>query len=157
MSYLSQVIKETMRIVTTSSAVTRVSSQDYTLSNGVTIPKGTDIYCHLWASHHNSSFPDAYEFKPERFADGDGEWCPFFVGTRQCKPLNIIYNCLTNDFLLGIGMNFSLLELKVNLVLILQQFELSMSEGNPDYKKLRLNSMNVIKPLDLKLKFKNIL
>jgi cytochrome P450 len=90
MPFMDMVIKESMRIMTTASAVQRISSSAYTLSNGVTIPKNTPIFLHLWGVHHNpSAFPNPYEFNPNRFEDISSQesknWQPFTLGSRTCK------------------------------------------------------------------------
>jgi cytochrome P450 len=82
--------KESMRIMTTASAVQRISASISTLSNGLTIPAKTPIFLQLWAVHHNpKAFPDPFEFKPERFADNSNEesknWQAFITGPRTCK------------------------------------------------------------------------
>jgi cytochrome P450 len=84
--------KESMRIMTTASAVQRKSASISTLSNGLTIPAKTAIFLQLWAVHHNpKAFPDPFEFKPERFADNSNEesknWQAFITGPRTCKNI----------------------------------------------------------------------
>jgi cytochrome P450 len=88
--FMDMVIKESMRIMTTVSAVQRISSSVYTISNGTTIPKNTPLFLHLWGVHHNpSGFSEPYEFNPNRFEDISSEesknWQPFSLGSRTCK------------------------------------------------------------------------
>jgi hypothetical protein len=52
-------------------------------------------------------------------------------------------------------MSFSLTEIKVSLILLLQQFEFILSQNNPDFEKVRLNSNFMIFPKDLRLSVKN--
>ncbi|KXN65529.1 cytochrome P450 [Conidiobolus coronatus NRRL 28638] len=143
MEYLTLVIKESMRLLTPASEAEREASQEYTLSNGITIPKGTVVSLNLWAIHHNPEFyENPGEFNPERFKlnkNGENQnWQPFLMGQRSC-----------------IGMSFSLTEIKVSLILLLQQFEFTLSENNPDFEKVRLNSNFMIFPKDLRLNVKN--
>jgi cytochrome P450 len=88
--FMDMVNKESMRIMTTASAVQRETSTAYTLSNGITIPKNTPVFLHLWGMHHNpSAFPDPFEFNPNRFEDISNQesknWQPFILGNRTCK------------------------------------------------------------------------
>jgi cytochrome P450 len=90
MPFMDMVIKESMRIMTTASSVQRTASSTHTLSNGLTIPKGTAIILHLWGVHHNATaFANPYEFNPSRFEDKSSEeskhWQPFILGNRTCK------------------------------------------------------------------------
>jgi cytochrome P450 len=102
MPYMDLVNKESMRIMTTASSIQRETYQTHTLSNGITIPKSTPIFLHLWGIHHNSkAFPKPFEFNPDRFKDMGGEesrnWQPFLTGIRSCK-LKIINIILYTKF-----------------------------------------------------------
>jgi cytochrome P450 len=90
MEYLTLVIKESMRLITPASEAEREANQDYTFSNGITIPKGTIVSLNLWAIHHNPEFyENPEEFNPERFKlnkNGENQnWQPFLMGQRSCK------------------------------------------------------------------------
>ncbi|KXN65537.1 cytochrome P450, partial [Conidiobolus coronatus NRRL 28638] len=71
--YMDLVNKESMRIMTTTASLQRYAAQTHTLSNGVTIPKNTQVLLHLWGLHHSSAFSKPDEFNPERFSDAHGE------------------------------------------------------------------------------------
>jgi cytochrome P450 len=95
MPLMDMVNKESMRIMTTLSAVRRETSSTYTLSNGIVIPKSTPVLVHLWGVHHNpSAFPNPFEFNPSRFKDISSEesknFQAFTLGTRICKYYIII-------------------------------------------------------------------
>ena len=111
MTYLNQVIKETLRIhnplCTTPS---RVAAEDVEL-NGTFIPKGTLIDVDIYNLHRNPKYwKDPETFNPNRFAPG-GEadnhstsgypWFAFSNGGRQC-----------------IGMNFSMVQQRVVLSML---------------------------------------
>jgi cytochrome P450 len=85
------IIKESMRIMTTAASLQRNTAQTHTLSNGVTIPKGTAVFFHLWGLHHSPAFSNPEEFNPDRFSDMHGEesrnWQPFLTGPRSCKSI----------------------------------------------------------------------
>ncbi|KXN66446.1 cytochrome P450 [Conidiobolus coronatus NRRL 28638] len=140
--FMDMVNKESMRIMTTASAVQRRASTTYTLSNGMTIPKDTPIFLHLWGVHHNpSAFPNPFEFNPNRFEDISNQesknWQPFILGNRTC-----------------LGSTFSLMEQRVTLAMLLQKFEFSISSDNPDYHKLRISSTGIVRPKDLSIQVK---
>jgi cytochrome P450 len=90
--------KESMRIMTTVANLQRNTAQTHTLSNGVTIPKGTAVFLHLWGVHHNTAFSKPEEFNPDRFSDAHGEesrnWQPFLSGPRSCKSISKVYNSI---------------------------------------------------------------
>jgi hypothetical protein len=46
------------------------------------------------------------------------------------------------------------MEQRVTIAMLLQKFELSISNDNPDYHKLRISSMLIAKPTDLSVRFK---
>jgi cytochrome P450 len=92
--YMDLVNKESMRIMATAGVVQRDTAQNHNLSNGLTIPKGTAVFLHLWGLHNNSSaFCKPDEFNPNRFSDLHNEesrnWQAFLTGPRSCK--SIIY------------------------------------------------------------------
>ncbi|KXN66516.1 cytochrome P450 [Conidiobolus coronatus NRRL 28638] len=143
MPYMDLVNKESMRIMTTASSIQRDTFQTHTLSNGLTIPKSTPIFLHLWGIHHNSkAFPNPFEFNPDRFKDMGSEesrnWQPFLTGIRSC-----------------IGTTFSLMEQRVTIAMLLQKFEFSITNSNPDYDKLRITASGIVRPRDLHLHIKS--
>jgi cytochrome P450 len=87
--------KESMRIMTTASAVTRTVAEDYALSNGLTIPKGTRVMVNLWGIHHNEkAFKNPEIFNPQRFeslsTEDSRNWHPFITGARTCNFIYLI-------------------------------------------------------------------
>uniref|UniRef100_A0A0D6QSD7 Cytochrome P450 n=1 Tax=Araucaria cunninghamii TaxID=56994 RepID=A0A0D6QSD7_ARACU len=84
-----------------------------------TIPAGTELLLPILAVHHDPKLwgNDADEFNPQRFAEGVANaakhplaFMPFSFGPRIC-----------------IGLNFAMIEAKVVLAMILQQFSFSLS------------------------------
>ena len=56
---------------------------------GYELPEQTVVLASIWLAHtREPTFPQPYEFKPERFADGGApetySWVPFGGGTRRC-------------------------------------------------------------------------
>ncbi|KXN66522.1 cytochrome P450 [Conidiobolus coronatus NRRL 28638] len=139
MPYLDLVNKESMRIMSTAAQIQRICTKEHTLSNGLTIPKNTNIMLHLWGIHHNpNAFENPDEFLPERFDQLTNEesrnWQPFATGARSC-----------------IGMSFSLVEQRVTIAMLLQAFEFSISPQNPSYEKIHISTSALVKPDNLKL------
>lgn len=117
MTYISQIMKETLRInppvVITAP---RIAVEDTELS-GVFIPKGTTVITDIFDVHHTEKiWKNADRFDPDRFSqngeaaqNGNGEgnpWFPFGNGARQC-----------------IGMNFSLAEQRVMLSMLCRLYK----------------------------------
>jgi len=66
----------------------RECTKEFTLA-GVRIPLGTQMTCPVTLSGTQKHWPDAHEFKPERFEVERGgvnrtEWSPFYQGQRKC-------------------------------------------------------------------------
>ncbi|ORY94215.1 cytochrome P450 [Syncephalastrum racemosum] len=150
MTYLNAVIKETLRLYNpVYGTTTRVANEDCDL-NGHYMPKGTMVNINIFDLHRNPAVwesPD--EFKPERFLPG-GEverqpgsglaWVPFSNGGRQC-----------------VGMQFSLVEQRVVLSLLLRKFTFHLPENSIHKEKLQLRGIvfGITSVNDLTVTFKN--
>ncbi|KXN74925.1 cytochrome P450 [Conidiobolus coronatus NRRL 28638] len=141
MDYLGLFIKEVMRLNPPISQIFRTISEDYPLpDDNVILPKGTTVNLSIYSVHHDPKiYPNPEEFDPERFFNGKYDtdvYMPFGGGSRMC-----------------IGFNFSLMEQKIYLIMLLQRFDIHIGSNNPDFDKLRIKGMGMIKPTDLKLNF----
>lgn len=68
LSYLTQCIKESMRMYPPVTFVQRVTTKD-TMLDGHPIPSGTTIGIQIYNLHHNKAvWDDPYTYKPERFS-----------------------------------------------------------------------------------------
>ncbi|GBP46136.1 Cytochrome P450 6k1 [Eumeta japonica] len=96
-TYLSCVIKESLRLYPTMGWLDRVAGQDYKLDDDVTIPRGTPVYVNAVGMHHSPEyFPDPLKFDPDRFLpENEGDikpysYMPFGDGPRGCIDSNAL-------------------------------------------------------------------
>lgn len=88
--YLQQILKETLRLCPPiPMLINRRTARNVNLGRFV-IPSGTYVGWHAFGVHHSQSvWPDAEEFRPERFHSASTvnrfEWVPFSEGQRRCK------------------------------------------------------------------------
>jgi cytochrome P450 family 135 len=86
-SYLDAVIAETLRIRPVIPFVGRQLAEPAELG-GYELPPGTVAMAAIYLTHTRPDvYPRPYEFRPERFLDGNPEtfsWIPFGGGTRRC-------------------------------------------------------------------------
>ena len=115
LNYLTQCIKESMRLHTTVPFIGRHVTSPVEL-DGVQLPVGTSIDINLWNMHHNPHvWSDAMTYDPDRFEvsrvkDTDSHaFMPFSAGPRNC-----------------IGQNFALNEIKTVVARVLHRFTMSV-------------------------------
>ncbi|XP_058782079.1 cytochrome P450 714C2-like [Vicia villosa] len=118
MKQLTMVVQESLRLYPPVPLVSRHVFNDRKFGN-IDVPNGTNIWIMIISLHTNPDIwgDDAYEFNPERFANGVVGACkhphvymPFGVGPRVC-----------------LGQNLAILELKMLMALILSKFSFSLS------------------------------
>ncbi|XP_022108638.1 cytochrome P450 3A9-like isoform X2 [Acanthaster planci] len=132
MVYLDMVISESLRLFPPVVLLERVCNET-TRYNGLTIEKGLVLFISTWSIHHSEDYwPNPTQFDPERFnADNKANikpytYMPFGLGPRNC-----------------IAMRFALLEAKIALVRVLQQFRFDVCQKTqipPTLKKFGLIS-----------------
>ncbi|BAJ32000.1 MULTISPECIES: cytochrome P450 [Kitasatospora] len=112
--YLTQVLKETMRLYPAAPSVGRRAVAGTTIG-GVDIPAGADVLVVPYVTHrHPGHWEDPERFDPERFtpereaARHRYAWFPFGGGPRAC-----------------IGQHFSMLEAVLALAVLLREFEVT--------------------------------
>ncbi|XP_059612807.1 probable cytochrome P450 6a23 [Phlebotomus argentipes] len=116
MTYLEQVVNETLRKYPFVTNLLRICTKDYQIPNSkVTIKKGTRIFVPIYGLHHDPEYyPNPDKFDPERFtkeAIASRPQCtyiPFGDGPRVC-----------------IGMRFGLMQVRIGLAAILQILKFS--------------------------------
>ncbi|XP_040836338.1 cytochrome P450 3A6-like [Ochotona curzoniae] len=135
MEYLDMVVNETLRLYPIAGRFDRVCKKDIKI-NGVFIPKGKIVAIPVNALHHDPKYwTDPYEFHPERFNKKDKDninpyiYLPFGAGPRNC-----------------IGMRFGLMNIKLALVRLMQNFSFKPCEETQISIPLKVAAHSVIKP-----------
>nr|XP_054761059.1 cytochrome P450 3A8-like [Lytechinus pictus] len=111
MPYLDQVVCETLRLFPPAAVANRMCNETFE-HNGAVIEKGTQVFIPIYTIHHDPDYwPQPKKFIPERFTkearaqQHPFAWQPFGAGPRNC-----------------IGMRFALMETKMAVVRVLQNF-----------------------------------
>ncbi|XP_052023581.1 cytochrome P450 3A13-like [Apodemus sylvaticus] len=111
LEYLDMVISETLRLYPVGVRITRLSKKDAEI-NGVFIPQNTKVDVPIFVLHRDPKYwPEPEKFCPERFSKKNKVrinpyvYMPFGNGPRNC-----------------IGMRFALINMKLAVVKILQNF-----------------------------------
>ncbi|KAM7362624.1 cytochrome P450 313a4 isoform 3-T3 [Cochliomyia hominivorax] len=113
MIYMDMVLNETMRIMTPVPIVSRQTSHELRLSNGVVLPKGVQIAIDIFHMHRRKDIwgQKAHLFNPHNFLPSNMEdkhpyaFIPFTKGIRNC-----------------IGWRYALLSTKVSLAKLLRNY-----------------------------------
>ncbi|XP_049313741.1 probable cytochrome P450 6a13 isoform X3 [Bactrocera dorsalis] len=122
MTYLDQVITETLRMHPAIGALTRVSIDDYKIPDtDITLEKGTHIYIPVSEIHYDPAIYDnPKEFRPERFHPDEMQkrhpqaFLGFGDGPRNC-----------------IGLRFGRMQVRVGFITLLKSYRFSLSEKTP--------------------------
>nr|XP_020043036.1 cytochrome P450 3A9-like isoform X2 [Castor canadensis] len=141
MEYLDMVVNETLRLYPIASRLGRVCKTDIEIK-GVFIPKGTMVMAPIYALHRDPKlWQEPEEFRPERFSKQNKDsidpyiFMPFGNGPRNC-----------------IGMRFALMNMKVALVRVLQNF--TFKPCKETQIPMKLNTQGLLqaeKPIVLKV------
>ncbi|XP_068155926.1 cytochrome P450 4p1-like [Drosophila tropicalis] len=114
LKHLECFVKETMRMYPSVPIISRKTIQDTTLSNGLVLPKNTDVTLLIFDILRNPKHWDSPdEFKPERFLPENSQnrptyaFVPFSAGQRNC-----------------IGQKYAMQEMKTLMVVILKRFKI---------------------------------
>ena len=128
LDYLTQVLNETMRLYPPGWIFTRRATEDLKLGE-YDVPSGTDVYISPYLLHRTEQFwPQPDEFDPGRFSaerfstENEAAFVPFSLGPRRC-----------------IGEYFAMLEMKIHVALLSQQFRLHTDGMAPPELELGVN------------------
>ncbi|KAM4662409.1 cholesterol 24-hydroxylase-like [Discoglossus pictus] len=131
LQYLSQVLKETLRLYPSVPGTSRNLDKDMEIE-GVKIPGNTPLLIYSYVtSRMEQFFKDPFTFDPDRFAPDATKpyftYFPFSLGPRSC-----------------IGQVFSQMEAKVVMAKILQRFEFQLVEG----QSFKILDAGTLRPMD---------
>nr|CAD91347.1 hypothetical protein [Homo sapiens] len=132
MEYLDMVVNETLRLFPVAIRLERTCKKDVEI-NGVFIPKGSMVVIPTYALHHDPKYwTEPEEFRPERFSKKKDSidpyiYTPFGTGPRNC-----------------IGMRFALMNMKLALIRVLQNF--SFKPCKETQIPLKLDTQGLLQP-----------
>jgi cytochrome P450 len=116
--YLDAVIKETLRVRPVITDVARKLTEPADIG-GYALPAATFVLPAIIAIHHREDlYPQPFEFRPERFLEGQGEgyaWIPFGGGVRRC-----------------LGASFASYEMRIVLRAIVERTALRAADPRPE-------------------------
>ncbi|XP_069806119.1 cholesterol 24-hydroxylase-like [Dendropsophus ebraccatus] len=131
LQYLSQVLKETLRLYPTAPGTSRTIEEEM-MVEGVRIPAGSNVMFNTYIMcRMEKYYPDPLVFNPDRFhpdAPKPGYvYFPFSLGPRTC-----------------IGQVFAQMEAKVVMAKLIQRYEFELVEG----QSLKILDTGTLRPLD---------
>uniref|UniRef100_U3E5W7 Cytochrome P450 3A n=1 Tax=Callithrix jacchus TaxID=9483 RepID=U3E5W7_CALJA len=141
MEYLDMVVNETLRLYPIAVRLERVCKKDVEI-NGVFIPKGVVVMIPSYALHYDPKYwTEPEKFLPERFSKNNKDnidpyiYTPFGTGPRNC-----------------IGMRFALMNMKLALIRVLQNFSFKPCKETQIPLKLGVQGLlQAEKPIILKV------
>ncbi|KAI9667304.1 MAG: hypothetical protein M1821_000119 [Bathelium mastoideum] len=142
LKYVEACIREALRFQPPITAFSREAKKPTRLGGKYEVDPSWQIVCNLKGLHLDPKIwgDDAETFRPERLLNGGWErmprnaWKPFGNGARAC-----------------IGRSFAEQEMILNVALILQRFQVELTDSSYD---LRLKSTLTVKPEGFKMKVK---
>uniref|UniRef100_A0A1B6L3I1 Cytochrome P450 n=1 Tax=Graphocephala atropunctata TaxID=36148 RepID=A0A1B6L3I1_9HEMI len=142
MTYMDQVISETLRRYPVFSHLSRDCTQKYKFSDSkLEIDKDVGLVVPVYSLHHDPKyFPDPFTFNPDRFSPENCNkrhpyvYLPFGEGPRMC-----------------IGMRFGLMKIKTALATLLVDYQFSLNSDTDVPLQFKSNSFTTLpsKPLML--------
>ncbi|RCH83429.1 cytochrome P450-dit2 [Rhizopus stolonifer] len=146
MPYLDAIVKETLRLNSPiTKTLPRIAARDVAV-DGLLIPQGTLVDVDIAATHMSeANYSDPFEFKPERFLESADvtstkqglSYVPFGYGSHVC-----------------IGQNFSLVEQRVFLAMLLRKFEWTLALDSVHRDGMIAEGNGGVRPINLRIDFK---
>ncbi|KAM3919145.1 cholesterol 24-hydroxylase-like [Leptodactylus fuscus] len=129
--YLSQVLKETLRLYPTAPGTSRILGEDL-IVEGIRIPKNTSVLVYSYITGRMEEFfKDPLTFDPDRFSHDSPKpyftYFPFSLGPRSC-----------------IGQVFAQMEAKVAMAKLLQRFDFQLVEG----QEFKILDTGTLRPME---------
>ncbi len=128
LTYLEQVINETMRLYPPGWIFSRRATEDHSLAD-YDVPAGTDVYISPYVLHRTPEFwPNPEVFDPDRFTEenfdepAQAAFIPFSLGPRRC-----------------IGEYFAMLEMKIHLAILVPLFHMRLTTDEVPELDLGIN------------------
>ncbi|KAG8254103.1 heme binding [Homalodisca vitripennis] len=144
MTYMEQVLNETLRMHGSAPILVRKCTEPYKIPDtDIILDKNVKIVIPSYAIHHDPEiYPKPFEFDPERFTEENVKsrhnysFLPFGEGPRMC-----------------IGMRFGKMQVKAGLCTIIANFELSLTPETPDPVEISPNTVvtTPVHPIRLKI------
>ncbi|PKC03367.1 cytochrome P450 [Rhizophagus irregularis] len=141
LKYVSAIIKESLRIHPPVPVITFRKLKKPVKIDKYTLPINTTLLVNAWQIHHDPKYwENPKQYNPERFLNNEKRhpfaWIPFSAGPRNC-----------------IGQNFSLMEQKVIISMLLLKYNWTLPKNSINKDKLLLAPQFLLRPVDLKLVF----
>ncbi|KAK9762514.1 hypothetical protein K7432_011677 [Basidiobolus ranarum] len=142
--FITAVIKESMRLNPSAAQIIPRRTTEPVQFGEFTLPIGTPTNIHIYAMHHNPNlWENPYRFMPERFLDETVNhdlfsWMPFGGGSRRC-----------------IGMNFSLIEQRIVLSMLVRKFSWMLPMNSVHFERLKTRpGLGLMETRNLTMNFK---
>ncbi|EXX68538.1 cytochrome P450 [Rhizophagus irregularis DAOM 181602=DAOM 197198] len=141
MKYINAIIKESLRVYPPAPVVSLRSLQKPIKIGPYIVPKNVLCSVNIWQVHYDTRYwENPKQYNPERFLNNEKRhpfsWIPFSAGPRNC-----------------IGQNFSIMEQRVILSMMLLKYNWTLPKNSINEEKLLLDSQFLLRPVDLKLVF----
>ncbi|KAJ3152755.1 hypothetical protein HDU86_005514 [Geranomyces michiganensis] len=148
--FITAIIKESLRLYPSAAVLGIRRSVEETRFGSYVFPKETWFQVDIYGMQRDEKYwPDPTRFNPDRFmgtvdkAGEDGEESPTTPSTKAAKAAWMPFG---GGSRICLGMQFSLMEQKVALAMMLLAFRFELPKGDSDAKKYRLATGVLLRP-----------